>query len=71
MVKDQYPLLWIDALLNDLHRLTLMTKFNVWDRYYNIRMDPMTKHLAAFGTTEGLYEPNVMAFGLNNAPATF
>ena len=57
--------------MNDLHGLTLMIKFDVHDRYYNIKMDPATKHLATFRTTEGLYEPNVMAFSLNNAPATF
>ena len=71
MVKDQYPLPRIDSLLNDLHGLTLMTKFDVRDGYYNIKMDPKTKHLAAFRTMEGLYEPNVMAFRLNNIPATF
>ena len=36
-VKDQYPLPRINALLNDLYGLTLMTKFDVWDGYYNIR----------------------------------
>ena len=70
-IKDQYPLPRINVLLNDLHSLTLMTKFDVRDGYYNIKMDPEMKHLAAFRMTEGLYEPNVMAFRLNNAPMTF
>ena len=43
-VKDQYPLPRIDSLLNDLHGLTLMMKFDVRDGYYNIRMDLKMKH---------------------------
>ena len=34
-------------------------------------MDPETKHRSAFCTRSGLYEWNVMSFGLTNAPATF
>ena len=34
-------------------------------------MDPESRKKTAFVTTDGLYEFNVMLFGLTNAPATF
>jgi hypothetical protein len=48
-----------------------MTKFDVWDGYYNIRIKPEDRWKAAFKTLFGLFEPNVMPFGLTNAPAAF
>jgi hypothetical protein len=70
-VKDVYPLLRIDALFNQLHGTMLMTKFDIQDRYYNIRIKPEDRWKAAFKTPFGLFEPNVMPFGLTNAPAAF
>jgi Reverse transcriptase (RNA-dependent DNA polymerase) len=69
--KDVYPLPRIDNLFDQLHGTCLMTKFDVQDRYYNIRIKPQSHWIAAFKTPFGLYEPNVMPFGLTNAPAVF
>jgi hypothetical protein len=48
-----------------------MTKFNIHDGYYNIRIKPEHRWKATFKTPFGLYESNVMPFGLTNGPATF
>jgi hypothetical protein len=68
-VKDIYPLPRIDALFNQLHGTVLMTKFDVRDGYYNIRIKPEDQWKATFKTPFGLFKPNVMPFGLINAPA--
>ena len=39
--------------------------------YWQVAMDASTKEKAAFVTSSGLYEWNVMPFGLCNAPSTF
>jgi hypothetical protein len=71
MVKDVYPLPRIDALFDQLHGTVLMTKFDVQDGYYNIRIKPEDRWKATFKTPFGLFEPNIMPFGLTNAPAAF
>ena len=39
--------------------------------YWQVAMDASTKGKAAFVASSGLYEWNVMPFGLCNAPSTF
>jgi predicted aspartyl protease len=70
-IKDVYPLPRIDYLFDQLHGMSLMNKFNVRDGYYNIQIKPELWWIAAFKTPYGLYEPNVIPFGLCNAPAVF
>jgi hypothetical protein len=48
-----------------------MTKFDICNRYYNIRIKPEDRWKATFKTPFGLFEPNVMPFGLTNVPAAF
>jgi hypothetical protein len=50
---------------------TLFTKFDIRWGYNNIWIKPGDKWKAAFLTSEGLFEPTVMFFGLTNSPATF
>jgi RNase H-like domain found in reverse transcriptase/Reverse transcriptase (RNA-dependent DNA polymerase) len=70
-VKDVYPLPRIDYLFDQLHRTSLMTKFDVRDGYYNIQIKPESRWITAFKTPYRLYEPNVIPFRLCNAPAIF
>jgi RNase H-like domain found in reverse transcriptase/Reverse transcriptase (RNA-dependent DNA polymerase) len=70
-VKDVYPLPRINYLFDQLHRTSLMTKFDIRDGYYNTQIKPGSQWIAAFKMPYGLYEPNVIPFGLCNTPAVF
>jgi hypothetical protein len=57
-------------VIDRLSRCTLFTKFDIRWGYNNICIKG-DKWKAAFLTSEGLFEPLVMFFGLTNSPATF
>ena len=61
----------IPDLISQVKDTTLFSKFDVRWGYNNIRIKEGDQHKAAFKTKYGLYEPNVMFFGLTNSPATF
>jgi Reverse transcriptase (RNA-dependent DNA polymerase) len=46
-------------------------KMDIQSGYNNIRIHPNDRWKAAFTTEFGLFEPNIMFFGLCNSPATF
>jgi hypothetical protein len=70
-VKDVYPLSHIDIIFNQMGDAKLMSKFDIRDGYYNIRIHPDSQWITAVKTDEGLFEAKVMPFGLCNAPAAF
>jgi RNase H-like domain found in reverse transcriptase/Reverse transcriptase (RNA-dependent DNA polymerase) len=49
----------------------LFTVLDIRWGYNNIQIRPKDRHKAAFQTPYGLYQPNVMYFGLMNSPPTF
>jgi reverse transcriptase-like protein len=71
MIPNRYPLLLINNLIYDLAGYRLFSKFDVWWGYNNIHIKEGDEWKAAFKTSEGLFEPTVMFFGLTNLPATF
>jgi hypothetical protein len=69
--KDRTPLPLIGEILDRLSSAKLMTKIDLKDAYYRIRIREGDEWLTAFRTRYGHYEYRVMPFGLVNAPATF
>ena len=70
-IKNRYPLPLIPELIARVKGATLFTKFDVQWGYNNIRIKEGDQWKAAFITNKGLFEPNIMFFGLTNSPATF
>lgn len=70
-VKDTYPLPRIDDTLDALHGARYFTTLDLAAGYWQIRMEDESRAKTAFVSKYGLYEFNVLPFGLCNAPATF
>jgi hypothetical protein len=70
-IRDNNPLPNIQTALERLHGKRLFSKFDIRWGYNNIRIAEQDRYKAAFKTPFGTYVPNVMYFGLCNAPPFF
>ena len=70
-VKNCYPLPLIDDILALLGKAKYFTSLDLKSGYWQVAMDEKDKHKTAFTCHKGLFEFNVMPFGLSNAPAVF
>lgn len=70
-IADAYPLPRIDELLEKYVTAKWFTSMDLAAGYNQIEMEEGDKEKTAIICSKGLYEYNVMPFGLNNAPATF
>jgi hypothetical protein len=70
-VKDRYLLLLIRKTLRNISRAQWFTKLDVIAAFYKIRVQSGDEYKTAFRTRYGLYEWNVILFGLIGAPAIF
>ena len=70
-ITDAYPLPHIDASLCALSGAKWFSTLDLASGYWQVQMDPASSGKAAFVTISGLYEWNVMPFGLTSSPSTF
>ena len=69
--RDVYPMPRIEQILEQLHGKSLFTTLDIQDGYNNICVQPQDQWKLAFKLPEGTYAPQVMFFGMTNAPAVF
>ena len=69
--KDAYPLPRIDDALDSLNKACWFSTLDLASGYWQVEMDPKDKQKTAFTTRQGLFEFNVLSFGLCNSPSTF
>ena len=68
---DAYPLPRIDDTLDALAGAKMFSTLDLASGYWQVELDQHNQEKTAFVTHQGLYEFNVMPFGLCNAPSTF
>lgn len=70
-ITDAYPLPRIQDTLDTLANAKWFSTLDLTSGYWQVELTPRARRAAAFCTRNGLFEWNVMPFGLCNAPATF
>ncbi|PIL36423.1 hypothetical protein GSI_00111 [Ganoderma sinense ZZ0214-1] len=70
-IKNRYPLLLVSDLMDRLKKAKYFTKLDICWGYNNVQIKTGDEWKAAFVTNQGLFELNVMFFGLANSPSTF
>ena len=70
-ITDAYPLPRIQDTLDTLATAKWFSTLDLASGYWQVELTPRARRAAAFCTRNGLFQWNVMPFGLCNAPATF
>ena len=69
--KDNYPIPRINAALDAISGAKYFSTLDLRSGYHQVEIDKTSRQYTAFVTSSGLYEFNVLPFGLCNAPPTF
>ena len=70
-IRNQYPILLISKLITQLCGTKYFSKLDVCWGFNSVWICSRDEWKATFHTNCGLFEPQVMFFGLTNSPATF
>ncbi len=68
---DTFPLPRNDDMLDQLNKAKFFSTLDLASGYWQVQVHPQSKEKTAFVTHRGLYQFNVMPFGLKNAPGVF
>ena len=68
---DAYPMPRVEEMFESIGSSAVISTLDLAKGYWQIPMAADSREKTAFVTPFGLYEFNVMPFGLHNAPATF
>ena len=71
MIKNKYPLLRIDDLMDQLHGSSVFSKIDLRSRYHQILVKADDVQKTVFRSRYGHYEYVVMPFGVTNALTMF
>jgi len=70
-VKNNYPLLLIMDLIDNMGSKKVFTKMDLRWGFNNVRIKKGDEWKGAFTMYMGFFEPTVMFFGMTNSPVTF
>ena len=70
-LKDRYPLLRIDTLVDSTARHELLSFMDAFSGYNQIKINEDDQERTSFVTSQKLFCYKVMSFGLKNAGATY
>ncbi|XP_069177597.1 uncharacterized protein [Procambarus clarkii] len=70
-VANTYPLPRVEECLDAIGKARYLTKFDLFKGYWQVPLTEKAKPISAFVTPDGLFECQVMPFGMKNAASTF
>ena len=71
MIFDSYPIPMIKCILRKIEGKVFVTCIDLHWGFWNVRLKEDSKEYTAFKTAKGLYEWNVIPFGICNSPGEF
>ncbi|KAL2102623.1 hypothetical protein ACEWY4_001791 [Coilia grayii] len=68
---DAFPIPRLEDCIDRIGRAQYVSKLDLLKGYWQVPLTPRAQLVSAFVTPDGLYQCQVLPFGMKNAPATF